>query len=153
VRQKKPAVANRQEDIMFAVKTNIPTLFNEFNTFNNLFDSGDNHSGELRPSMDVTESGDHFVVTAELPGVDEKDISIEFADNVLSLSAERKIIENQSDTWHRREIAGGKFSRSMKFSTPIEADKISASYKNGMLEISLPKVEALKPRKIKLTVA
>jgi HSP20 family protein len=149
----KPTVANRQEDIMFALKTNIPTLFDEFNTINSLFDSRSTRNGELRPSVDVTESGDRFVVKAELPGVDEKNISIEFSENVLSVAAERKIIEDQSNTWHRREIAGGKFSRSMKFSTPIDADKISASYKNGMLEISLPKEEALKPRKIELTVA
>ena len=138
---------------MFAVKTSIPTLFDEFNTLNSLFDSRSTRNGELRPSVDVADSGDRFVITAELPGVEEKDIDIQFADHVLTISAERKLVEKGEHTWYRKEISGGKFSRSMKFSTAINVAGISASYKNGMLEISLPKDEALKPRKIEISAA
>ena len=138
---------------MFAVKTTVPTLFDDFNVFNGLFDSRIARSGELRPSADVCETSDNFIVSAELPGVDEKDIDIEFADNVLTIRAERKIQEKEGQTYHRREIAGGTFSRGMKFSTPVDSAKISASYKNGILEITLPKEESLKPRKIDVSVA
>ncbi|MBN2530372.1 MAG: Hsp20/alpha crystallin family protein [Deltaproteobacteria bacterium] len=138
---------------MFAIKTNIPTLFDEFNTLNSLFDSRSTRQGDFRPAIDVYDSGEAYVITAELPGVDEKNIDIEYSDSVLTLKAERKTDNNDKNTYHRKEIMSGTFSRSMRFSTPIDATKIVASCKNGLLEIRLPKEEALKPRKIQVSVA
>ena len=138
---------------MFAIKTSVPTLFDEFNTLNSLFDSRSQSAGELRPAADVYDAGDAFVVSAELPGVEEKDIDIQFANNVLSIRAERKVGERENRTWHRREISQGTFSRSMKFTIPVDSANISASYKNGVLEITLPKDESLKARKIEVSVA
>lgn len=139
---------------MLALRTNqFPNFFDDFNNLNGFFDTRAAKQGDLRPAVDVYDAGEHFVVTAELPGVEEKEIDIEFAENVLTVKAERKIIEAESKTFHRREIAGGTFSRSLKFSTPVDPSKIEASYKNGLLEVKLPKDEALKPRKIKVVNA
>ncbi|MBN2339971.1 MAG: Hsp20/alpha crystallin family protein [Deltaproteobacteria bacterium] len=134
---------------MLALRTqSIPTLFDDFNTLNRFFDYRTATQGDLRPKVDVFDKGDVLVVQAELPGVNEKEIDIEFADSVLTIKAERKIIEEEGREYHRREIAGGTYTRAMKFSTPVDASKIEASYQNGVLEVRLPKDEALKPRKI-----
>lgn len=136
---------------MLAFRTNhIPTMLEEFG---NMFDTSAPQGGELRPSVDIFDEGERFIVVAELPGVEEKEIDIEFAQNVLSIKAERKFIKDKEGNYHRREITNGTYSRNMKFSTGVDATRIEASYKNGLLEISLPKEEKLKPRKIKIASA
>ncbi len=106
------------------------------------------------PAMDVKETKDKFIVTAELPGMKKEDIHIKFQDGALILEAERKEEKEEKDqNYHRRERHYGKFYRSFLLPTKIQADKINAKYKDGVLTIELPKAEEAKPKEIEVKVS
>jgi HSP20 family protein len=100
-------------------------------------------------SLDVAESDDEFLVKASLPGINPDDLEITFSDNKLTIKGEVKE-ENKIDEahYHLRERRHGSFSRSIKLPSGIEADKIVANYESGVLELRLPKIEEIKPKKI-----
>jgi HSP20 family protein len=130
------------------------TLQNEMNRlFNTVFDSpAPAGNGGLRrwmPAMDLVESGDHFVLRADLPGLSEEDVNIEVEDRVLTISGERKA-EHQvdKDGFHRIERAFGTFSRSLTLPEGIDPEAVQASFDRGVLEVRIPKPEERKPRKI-----
>lgn len=101
------------------------------------------------PPVDIYEDNDTIVVKAELPGVRKEDVSIEIKDNVLSLTGERKHEEEvKKESYHRMERVYGKFSRSFSLPDSVKIDGIKAQYKDGVLEIILPKAEKSKPRSI-----
>jgi HSP20 family protein len=132
------------------------TLQNEMNRlFNTVFDTpAPAGNGGLRrwlPAMDLVESGDHFVLRADLPGLSEEDVNIEVEDRVLTISGERKA-EHQADKdgFHRIERAFGGFSRSLTLPEGIDADAVQASFDRGVLEVRIPKPEERKPRKISI---
>ncbi len=91
--------------------------------------------------VSVTEDPDNLRVTAELPGVAREDINVELTDEVLSLSATRKV----SGAGEEQSVA---FARSFTLPYAVQADKIAAELKDGVLRLTLPKAEAVKPRKI-----
>jgi HSP20 family protein len=130
------------------------TLQNEMNRlFNTVFDTpAPAGNGGLRrwlPAMDLVESGDHFVLRADLPGLSEEDVTIEVEDRVLTISGERKAEhEVNKDGFHRIERAFGAFSRSLTLPEGIDADAVHASFDRGVLEVRIPKPEERKPRKI-----
>jgi HSP20 family protein len=130
------------------------TLQNEMNRlFNTVFDTpAPAGNGGLRrwlPAMDLVESGDHFVLRADLPGLSEEDVNIEVEDRVLTISGERKAEhEVNKDGYHRVERAFGAFSRSLTLPEGIDADAVQASFDRGVLEVRIPKPEERKPRKI-----
>ena len=138
---------------MLAVRrTGIPTFFEDFDRLNHLFDANAWSAGDLRPAVDVYDDADNYVVTAELPGIDKDKLDLEIEDNVLTITAERGKTDGERN-YHRKEISRGTYTRSMKFSTPVDATKVKASYKDGLLEITLPKEEKVKPKKIKIASA
>ncbi len=101
------------------------------------------------PSVDILENDDNFVVKAELPGMDKKDIEIDVKGRVLTLQGERTSeSEVKEGAWHRKERTCGKFKRSFTLPTDVDADAIKAVYKNGVLNIDIPKPEERKPRQI-----
>ncbi len=101
------------------------------------------------PAMDVVETGDHYVLTADLPGLKPEDVDIEVADRVLTVSGERKSeTETTKDGYHRVERAFGSFKRSVTLPEGVNAEAVEAAFENGVLEIRIPKPEARKPRKI-----
>ena len=101
------------------------------------------------PVADTNDKDDRFVITAELPGVDKKDIVIDVKDGVLTLKGERTYDnEVTDDKYYRKERAYGKFERSFALPVNVDADKIKAEYKDGVLEIEIPKPEEHKPKKI-----
>jgi len=103
------------------------------------------------PAMDLVESGDHFVLRADLPGMSEDDVSIEFEDGTLTVSGERKAEhESQDEGFHRVERSFGAFSRSLTLPKGIDADAVTASFDRGVLEIRIPKPEQKKPRRIEI---
>ena len=105
------------------------------------------------PPMDVAEGGEHFVVRADLPGVEESDVNVELEDNVLTISGERKSdSEERTDGYHRIERAYGSFSRSLTLPEGIAAEAIRASFDKGVLEVRIPKPEQRKPRKVAINV-
>ncbi|MDQ6999606.1 MAG: Hsp20/alpha crystallin family protein [Mariprofundus sp.] len=101
------------------------------------------------PRVDIRETDDALLVQAELPGIDKKDIHLEVKDGVLTLSGERRYEkEVKEENVHRVERAYGKFSRSFSLPTNVDADKVSANMKDGVLEVRLPKRESAKPKAI-----
>jgi HSP20 family protein len=132
------------------------TLQNEMNRlFNTVFDApAPGNSGALRrwmPAMDLVETDDRFVLTADLPGLTEDDVKIEFEDGTLTVSGERKAQhETKKDGYHRVERAFGAFSRSLTLPQGVDPEAVTASFDRGVLEISIPKPEERKPRRIEI---
>src|SRR3954449_8680020 len=135
------------------------TLQNEMNRlFNTVFDApaGGNNGGTLRrwmPAMDLVETGEHFVLRADLPGLSEEDVNIEVEDRVLTISGERKAEhETTKEGYHRVERAFGGFSRSLTLPEGVDPEGVAASFDRGVLEVRIPKPEEKKPRKITIDV-
>ena len=134
------------------------TLQNEMNRlFGSVFDTPpQGNGGTLRrwmPAMDLTETADHFVLRADLPGLSEEDVNIEVEERVLTISGERKAEHTENkDGYHRVERAFGSFSRSLTLPEGVNAEAVSASFDRGVLEVQIPKPEERKPRKISIGV-
>lgn len=105
------------------------------------------------PPVDITETTDELILTAELPGIDQKDVSITLENNVLSVRGERRFDEEKKDTnYHLVERSYGVFQRSFTLPANVYSDKVSATMKHGLLQIHLPKKEESKPRTIDVKV-
>lgn len=118
--------------------------------FGELFmeDNGDSPT-VWRPRVDISETESDFRVTADLPGVTKDEVNVNFEDDTLVISGERKQESTTEETnYYRTERIYGRFSRSFTFPKGIEIDKISAKFDNGVLEVSVPKTAESKPRKI-----
>jgi HSP20 family protein len=103
------------------------------------------------PALDVWETDTELVYAFDLPGVPEEKISLEVADDTLTISAEReKVVEESGDRFHRFERRYGTFSRAVGLPQGVDESKITASYKDGVLEVHVPKPEEQKPRRIQL---
>ena len=106
------------------------------------------HSGVF-PSINLTEDKETYHIQAELPGLSAEDLDIQAAGNNLSISGERKIPAEKGDVrYHRRERESGKFSRAISLPGDIEPDGVKATLINGILTVSVPKAEKVKPRQI-----
>ena len=131
------------------------------NQMNRLFDTtlhgwpGDsNGTTQWTPAADIYEAENELVVNLDLPGVDPKMVDIQVQNNVLTIRGERQFEDKQNkDNFHRVERSYGPFARSFTLSTAVDADKIRASYKSGVLSITLPKAEAAKPKRIQIAVS
>ena len=109
--------------------------------------------GEWAPSVDVAETDEDIVVTAELPGVKQEEVDITIADGVLTLKGEKnEEKEVKEKNYHRIERTYGSFQRSISLPTGTEAGKAKATYKDGILCVTIPKVEEAKPKQIKIDV-
>jgi HSP20 family protein len=105
------------------------------------------------PALDVHEDKDSFIVRTELPGLKREDIEVSLHDGALLISGERKAEAKQEGVEvHRQERCYGKFQRALTLPTPVAADKIKAQYKDGVLTVTLPKVEEAKPKPIDISV-
>ncbi len=103
------------------------------------------------PAVDLFNEEDRVLVKAEVPGIDKNDLDIRVENNVLTITGEKKREkEIKDESAYRMERCYGKFSRSFSLPTPVNGDKVKASYKDGILEIELPKADEVKPRKIKI---
>jgi len=100
-------------------------------------------------ALDVVESEDEYLVKASVPGINPEDLEITFEDNRLTIKGEIKEESEVNEArYHLRERRHGSFSRSIKMPSGIDSDKIVANYEKGVLELHLPKVEEVKPKKI-----
>ena len=105
------------------------------------------------PSVDVLEDEDSFLIAAEIPGVDQKDIKVNLDDGTLTISGERKFEdEEKKENYTRRERAYGSFVRRFTVPTTIDREKVEASMDRGILKVKLPKREDIKPRQIDVSV-
>jgi HSP20 family protein len=120
-----------------------------------LFDSFFGQSERGRrwiPPMDLVEADDHFVLKADLPGLTHDDVAIEVQDGTLKISGERKAEHEQSERgWYRVERSFGSFSRSLTLPDGVNPDGIQAEFRNGVLEVRIPKPEERKPRRISIS--
>lgn len=105
------------------------------------------------PALDVSETDGEFVVKAELPGIDPNEVNIDLTGNLLTIKGEKKHEkEEKGDGYCRMERSYGAFSRSFQLPSEVEQDKIEAHYKNGVLDLRLPKAESAKRKSIKIEV-
>ena len=110
-------------------------------------------TGVWYPSVDILESKDSYLLRAELPGMKKEDFHLEVKDGTLTLSGERKSDEAANGVrYHSVERVAGKFTRSFSLPQTVKQDGIEATYRDGILEIRVPKVEEAKPREIAISV-
>ena len=107
--------------------------------------------GSWMPAVDIFEKGTDLVIRAELPGISKDEIEIELENSTLMLSGERKQdIEREQGKSFRSERTYGAFKRSFNLPSTVDAGRISATHKDGVLEIVLPKMEQAKPKRVKI---
>jgi HSP20 family protein len=107
------------------------------------------------PLVNICEDRDHYYIDALAPGIDHKSIDVSMTGNQLTITGEKQALPEKvsAESIHRNERSAGRFLRTVTFGGDVEADKISAAYKNGLLRITLPKAEAAKPRQIEVSVS
>ncbi|MBF0158287.1 MAG: Hsp20/alpha crystallin family protein [Magnetococcales bacterium] len=131
----------------------INTLHREINR---LFDRGMVEDGMMSQwplRVDIREDNDRITIHADIPGMEQKDIQVNVENGRLTISGERQFKdEAKRDHYHRIERAYGQFSRTFQLPNTTSPDQIQASYRNGVLEIVLPKREEMKPRAITVNV-
>lgn len=127
--------------------------------FRHIFDRGfgtftqELAEGEFMPSADVYEDDNSVHLNVEVPGVDEKNLSISIENNVLTVKGERKLEKNEKgENFLRQERAYGKFSRSFMLPSSVDTDHVNANYVNGVLQIELAKRADAKPKQIKVNI-
>jgi len=127
-------------------------LFNQ--TFSQVFGEEEARQGTWAPAVDIYETDQNLVMKADLPGVDPKDVEVRVENNTLYLKGQRKF-ENEvkEENYHRIERSYGAFTRTFTLPGTIDADKVVAEYKDGMLTLTMPKREEAKPKTIKIQVA
>lgn len=131
------------------VAREIDNMFNTFMTFPRI----ETDSADFMPRVDIRETNDNVQLVFELPGMEKKDIKVVVKDNVLTVSGERKVATDDSEVrFVRSEIFVGSFTRSFTLPETIDSEKITADYRNGLLEITLAKKEAVKPKEIEVNV-
>src|SRR2546425_5394464 len=105
------------------------------------------------PVLDMHETKDDLVLNFELPGVREKDVSLSITGDLLTVRGEREINRDLTDeSNHHVERVYGKFERSVQLPMPVQAEKVKATYRDGVLEVKLPKVDEVKPKEIKIDI-
>jgi HSP20 family protein len=110
-------------------------------------------NGHWHPRVDILESQDAYVLRADLPGMKKEDFNVELKENTLTLSGERKFEPLAEGVDYRHvERASGKFSRGFTLPETVDRNGIKAGYRDGILEIRVPKAEQAKPKQIEITV-
>jgi HSP20 family protein len=122
--------------------------------FSSLFGGAyEEREGMWAPIVDIEEDNDSIMVKAEIPGMQKEDIKVSVQSNILTITGERKHeSETKNKTFHRVERSYGKFSRMITLPTDVDSDKVKANYKDGILSITLPKPEAVKPKHIDVEI-
>jgi HSP20 family protein len=106
-----------------------------------------------QPAVDIYETDKGLVIQAELPGVNKEDVSVELKDNILTLKGERKVEkEIDEQRYFRKERCFGTFHRSFTLRESVQPDKIKAKFKEGILEVEIPKAESERPRQITVDI-
>ena len=135
-------------------------LFGDFDDFVNQMlraptSRGDNGDRAIMPAIDVSETDHAYVVRAELPGVKKEDLDVTINDGVLTINAESRYehTDKEKGRMIRQERRYGKYVRSMRLGGEVDESKVSADYSDGILTLTLPKSEEVKPKKIDVKVS
>lgn len=108
--------------------------------------------GEISPSVDIFEEGGEMVVKAELPGITKENLKVTITENTLTITGEKKQEEKvEKKDYHRVERSYGSFTRSFRLPDNVNGDKAKASFKDGVLEVRVPKTKETKQKKITIT--
>ncbi len=135
-----------------------PSFFND-DIFSNLFKPSqlieEAQSTDQTPSIDIREREHDYLVSADMPGVKKDNIDVQIENGVLTVTGEveRNSEEKEGERLLRQERYYGKYVRSLRLGKQINSDKIEASLKDGVLELTLPKAEEVKPKKVAIKVA
>jgi len=121
-----------------------------FGRFNFLED--ETKSGVWAPAVDVAEEKDKILVRVEVPGMNENDLKVSFEDGLLTVSGERQFERKDDRNYHRIERTYGSFTRTFSLPRTVDASSIAANYRDGILEIEIPKLEEAKPKQIQINV-
>jgi HSP20 family protein len=105
------------------------------------------------PALDLYQNADNVIAVIELPGMRKEDIEISLHDGMLTISGERRAETQEGDKAERSERYVGKFHRSITLPAQVNADKVTATYKDGILTVTLPKAEEAKPKQIQVNVS
>ena len=108
---------------------------------------------EWAPLVDITEDEKEYIIKTELPEVKKEDVKVAVENGLLTIVGERKFEKEENKKYHRVERAYGRFARSFIVPDYVEADKVSAEFKDGVLKVHLPKSEKTKPKQIEVKVA
>lgn len=109
-------------------------------------------AGAWAPALDVEEDGDAFTLHVELPGVDTDDVEVSLEENVLTIEGERRFYDDRdNDTFRRVERSFGRFHRAVRLPDRVDGANVTATHKDGLLTIQVPKAEESKPRRIDIT--
>lgn len=135
---------------------NLDTLNREmtslFDELGSTFGLGSARRPVAWPRIDLTDDGDALTLRAEVPGVNEKDLNLTLENNVLTLRGSRQDAAPEGYTVHRKERGAYSFARSFTLPAKVEGDKITATLRNGILELSLPKAAESRPKQITVSV-
>ena len=132
-----------------------PVPVNRF--FNSFFDTPTVAPGgglrRFTPAVDIVETDDSYELRADLPGLTEADVEIEFENDVLTISGQRSSErEERSGGYYRIERSSGSFRRAVRLPEGVDPEAVTANFANGVLEVTVPKPEQRKPRKVAITV-
>ena len=105
---------------------------------------------EWAPLVDITEDEKEYIIKTELPEVKKEDVKVAVENGLLTIVGERKFEKEENKKYHRVERAYGRFARSFIVPDYVEADKVSAEFKDGVLKVHLPKSEKTKPKQIEV---
>ncbi len=110
-------------------------------------------SRSFSPAVNIAENDNEVIVTAEIPGMEKNDLDVSLSGDVLTIKGEKKVEhEEKAENFHRVERSYGSFSRSFTLPCDIQADKVDATYKDGVLTLKLPKTEHCKSKSVKITL-
>lgn len=133
------------------IQSRINDLFDD--TFGRSRTLSNSANGVWFPPVDILESKDSYLIRAELPGMKKEDFNLEVKEGTLTLSGERKFEEAANGVeYHRVERVSGKFVRSFYLPQTVKSDDIKATYRDGILEVHVPKAEEAKPKQITISV-
>lgn len=125
----------------------------ESNLIKSRYDEEELGSGVWAPPVDILETPESIVLIVELPGLDKKSIHVEVKENVITLKGERKLVKGiKEEQYHRIERYYGKFIRSFNLPSSVEKDKAQARFKDGILRVTLPKSQKVKPQQVTVEV-
>lgn len=138
-----------------------PIAWRPFNDFDSFFDGFfapgkvGSLDDSLVPAIDVSENENEYRIKAEIPGVKKEDLGVTVQDGVLTINAESKYEDEEKKDGRviRQERRYGKFVRSVRLGDDVDASNVQAEYKDGVLELNLPKLEEVKPKKISVDIS
>lgn len=131
----------------------LTSLRRQMNRLLEYFPGAEEPGSEWWPSVNVSETPETLVVTAEVPGLEPKEIDISVVGNTLTIRGEKRIEkEEKGKTWYRREISGGRFTRSFTLPASVDAEHVEATCKAGILTVTLPKRAEARAKRIEVKV-